>query len=147
MVKNIFCLILVIFFSTGCRIRVVHSQHHHVHVRIANENRCACGYHLHSGRWVKAPRKIHHVHARIGHEEGPQVPEPRAPEWKKATDAHFEWWDKVVALKKDANVPLTVTTEFGPANYMWTTPYTRQPVADQWEINVFMMNEWRKRYL
>ncbi len=94
-----------------------------------------------------ALNRTDHIHARIGHEEGPQVPEPRAPEWKKATNAHFEWWDKVVAIKKEADVPLTVTTEFGPANYMWTTPYTRQPVADQWEINVYMMNEWRKRYL
>ncbi len=42
---------------------------------------------------------------------------------------------------------LTVLTEFGPPDYMWTTPYTRQPLANQWDINVHMMNTFRKRYL
>lgn len=96
---------------------------------------------------TEALNRTDHVHARIGHEEGAQVPEPRAPEWQKAKDAHYEWWDKVVALKKAKGETLTVTPEFGPANYMWTTPYTRQPLANQWEINAHMMNEWRKRYL
>ena len=88
-----------------------------------------------------------HIHARIGHAEGPQVSDPRAPEWKKANDAHFTWWDKVVARKKAAGELLTMTPEFGPADYMWTTPYTRQPLANQWGINAYMMDEWRKRYL
>ncbi|MFY0598693.1 MAG: twin-arginine translocation signal domain-containing protein [Cyclobacteriaceae bacterium] len=95
----------------------------------------------------KALTRTGHIHSRIGHEEGPQVPEPRAPEWKKAKDAHYAWWDKVVALKKEAGEVLTMTAEFGPPNYMWTNPHTYQPVADQWAINVHMMNEWRKRYL
>jgi hypothetical protein len=30
---------------------------------------------------------------------------------------------------------------------MPTTPYTRQPLADQWAINVYMMQLLRKRYL
>lgn len=96
---------------------------------------------------AKALRRTSHIHSRIGHEEGAQVPEPRAPEWQPAVDAHFVWWDKVVEQKKEAGEVLTMTTEFGPANYMWTLPYTRQPLADQWAINVHMMHEWRKRYL
>ncbi|GAA3583188.1 sugar phosphate isomerase/epimerase [Snuella lapsa] len=95
----------------------------------------------------KALKRTSHIHSRVGHEEGPQVSEPRAPEWQRAVDAHYAWWDKVVNYKKEADEPLTMTTEFGPANYMWTMPYTRQPLADQWAINVHMMQEWRKRYL
>ncbi|MBJ6369136.1 sugar phosphate isomerase/epimerase family protein [Snuella sedimenti] len=95
----------------------------------------------------KALRRTSHIHSRIGHEEGAQVSEPRAPEWQGAVNAHYAWWDKVVNYKKEAGEPLTMTTEFGPANYMWTMPYTRQPLADQWAINVHMMQEWRKRYL
>jgi sugar phosphate isomerase/epimerase len=95
----------------------------------------------------KALARTEHIHARIGHEEGAQVNDPRAPEWKKASEAHYSWWDQVVALKKKAGEKLTVTTEFGPPNYMWTLPYTQQPVADQWAINVHMMNDFRKRYL
>lgn len=94
-----------------------------------------------------ALQRTDHVHARVGHEEGAQVPDPRAPEWKKANDAHYAWWDQVVALKKSRGEMLTMTTEFGPPNYMWTTPYSYQPLANQWEINVHMMNEWRERYL
>lgn len=88
-----------------------------------------------------------HIHSRVGHPEGPQVGDPRAPEWKAALDAHFAWWDRVVAQKKEKGEPLTMLTEFGPPSYMPTIPFTNQPVADQWEINVHMMQLWRKRYL
>jgi hypothetical protein len=87
-----------------------------------------------------------HIHARIGHPEGPQVNDPRAPEWEAAVKAHLLWWDEIVSRKKKAGEGLTVLTEFGPADYMPTTPYTRQPLADQWEINVYMMELFRKRY-
>ena len=87
-----------------------------------------------------------HIHARIGHPEGPQVNDPRAPEWKDAVEAHFNWWDKIVALKKQKGEVLTVLTEFGPADYMPSLPYTRQPLADQWAINVYMMQLFKKRY-
>src|SRR6478736_3575933 len=87
-----------------------------------------------------------HIHARIGHAEGPQVNDPRAPEWDSAVKAHFAWWDKVVEQKRKDGQRLTVLTEFGPADYMQTLPYTRQPVADQWAINAYMMEVLRKRY-
>ena len=87
-----------------------------------------------------------HIHARVGHAEGPQVSDPRAPEWEDAVKKHIEWWDKVVERKKKNGERLTILTEFGPPDYLWTLPYTRQPVADQWGINVHMMNVLRKRY-
>ena len=87
-----------------------------------------------------------HIHARIGHPEGPQVNDPRAPEWDSAVKAHFAWWDKIVERKKAEGKPLTILTEFGPADYMPTLPYTRQPLADQWGINAYMMEVLRKRY-
>jgi sugar phosphate isomerase/epimerase len=87
-----------------------------------------------------------HIHARIGHAEGPQVNDPRAPEWESAVKAHFAWWDKVVDKKRKEGQRITFLTEFGPADYMQTLPYTRQPVADQWAINVYMMEVLRKRY-
>ncbi len=87
-----------------------------------------------------------HIHARIGHPEGPQVNDPRAPEWKFAVDAHFAWWDKVVEQKKLEGKRMTILTEFGPPDYMPTMAYTRQPLADQWQINNYMMQTLRKRY-
>ena len=91
--------------------------------------------------------KTEHIHARIGHAEGPQVNDPRAPEWNAAVKAHLGWWDEVVKRKKMNGETLTILTEFGPPDYMPTTPYTRQPLADQWAINVHMMHLLRKRYL
>lgn len=87
-----------------------------------------------------------HIHSRIGHAEGPQVPDPRAPEWEREVQAHFNWWDKVMARKKQEGGVMTVLTEFGPPNYMWTQPYTKQVLSDQWAINVHMMEVFRKRY-
>lgn len=93
-----------------------------------------------------ALNRTDHIHARIGHPEGPQVNDPRAPEWDGAVKAHFAWWDKIAERKKAEGKPLTILTEFGPVDYMPALPYTRQPVADQWAINVYMMEVLRKRY-
>jgi sugar phosphate isomerase/epimerase len=41
-----------------------------------------------------------HIHARVGYPEGPQITDPRAPEWKGALDFHLQWWDKIVDKKK-----------------------------------------------
>jgi hypothetical protein len=91
--------------------------------------------------------KTEHIHARIGHPQGPQVNDPRAPEWEGAVKAHLGWWDKVLERKKGNGEQMTILTEFGPPDYMPTTAYTRQPLADQWAINVHMMHLLRKRYL
>jgi sugar phosphate isomerase/epimerase len=90
--------------------------------------------------------RVDHIHARIGHAEGPQVNDPRAPEWKEAVEAHFAWWDTVVSRKKREGKLMTFLTEFGPVDYMPALPYTRQPVADQWQINKHMLDTLRTRY-
>ncbi len=88
-----------------------------------------------------------HIHARIGHEEGPQVNDPRAPEWKNHLEKHLTWWDEVVKNRLATGAKqITFLTEFGPPNYLPTLPYTRQAVANQWEINLFMKNILRERY-
>jgi sugar phosphate isomerase/epimerase len=94
-----------------------------------------------------ALQRTGHIHARVGHAEGPQVGDPRAPEWKDALEKHLSWWDEVVARKKqEGGAPLTILTEFGPPDYLPALPYTRQPVANQWDINVFMLKLLRRRY-
>lgn len=87
-----------------------------------------------------------HIHSRVGHQEGPQVSDPRAQEWSEALQQHLKWWDQVVDLHNKSGKDLTITTEFGPCNYMPALPYTRQPVASQWEVNVHMLNLLKTRY-
>ena len=94
----------------------------------------------------KTLERVDHIHARIGHAEGPQVNDPRAPEWKDAVQAHFAWWDTVVSRKKRDGKQITFLTEFGPVDYMPALPYTRQPLGDQWEINKHMLDTLRARY-
>lgn len=90
--------------------------------------------------------RTRHIHSRVGHPEGPQVNDPRAEEWKEILEAHLHWWDKVVERHQREGNSLTITTEFGPAPYMPLLPVTQQPVANQWDVNVYMMNLLKKRY-
>jgi sugar phosphate isomerase/epimerase len=88
-----------------------------------------------------------HIHARVGHQEGPQVNDPRAPEWGSAVKVHLGWWDKVMNVAEKQKRPFqTFLCEFGPPNYLPTLPYTQQPVADQWGVNAYMMQLLRERY-
>ena len=80
-----------------------------------------------------------YVHARVGYAEGPQIPDPRAPEWQHAVERHLGLWQQIIdQYKKDGKESLYITPEFGPPAYMHTAPFTNQPVGDVWEQNVYM---------
>ena len=80
-----------------------------------------------------------HIHARVGFPEGPQIPDPRVPEWKEAVDIHVGWWKRIVERNKmEGKEVFTITSEFGPYPYMTILPYTQKPISNQWEINVYM---------
>lgn len=80
-----------------------------------------------------------HVHARVGYEEGPQVPDPRAPEYRRHLDAHERWWDLVWDAQRQRGVTaMTLTPEFGPPAYLHTLPHSETPVADLWDICTWM---------
>lgn len=93
-----------------------------------------------------AIERADHIHARVGFAQGPQINDPRAPEWKAELSAHLAWWDAIADRHAKDGTALTVTPEFGPFPYMPQLPYTRQPVTSQWDINVHMMNLLSKRY-
>lgn len=88
-----------------------------------------------------------HIHARVGYAEGPQITDPRLPEWEETMNFHLSCWDRVfenfLLLKRDY---LTITPEFGPFPYMFHLPFTGMPVANQWEINVYMKDLLKDRY-
>lgn len=90
---------------------------------------------------------VAHLHARVGWAQGPQVSDPRAPEWRTAVAAHLFWWDKIIARQRAGGAhQFTITPEFGPAPYLPVRPYTQEPMADPWSINVYMMDLLRTRY-
>lgn len=81
-------------------------------------------------------RHAWHVHGRIGYAQGPQVPDPRAPEYENELAAHEGWWDAIWRSMHERGFPnSTFTPESGPDGYLHLEPFTRKPVADLWEIN------------
>jgi sugar phosphate isomerase/epimerase len=85
-----------------------------------------------------------HIHSRVGHEEGPQVSDPRAPEFAGRLATFTGWWQAIVDSARRRNLPwIGIDPEFGPPGYMPTLPYTRQPVADLWEVCVWMRDRLR----
>ncbi|MGX1931070.1 sugar phosphate isomerase/epimerase family protein [Flagellimonas sp. 2504JD4-2] len=90
--------------------------------------------------------RSHHIHARVGHAEGPQVNDPEAPEWEKALQRHLDIWEQIIRKRwAEGQQTVTITSEFGPPTYLPALPYTQIPVADQWKANVFIMNVLKKR--
>jgi len=94
-----------------------------------------------------AIRHTRHLHARVGHTQGPQVTDPRAPENREALEHHLQWWDQWIAQLRAANAThCTITPEFGPYPYMPWQVNTVSPVASQWDVNCFMKTLLEQRY-
>lgn len=95
----------------------------------------------------EAIKRTIHIHARVGFEEGPQIPDPRAPEWSYAVNRFLHWWDRIVAHHAASGTSiLPITTEFGPEPYMPKAPYSQTPMVDQFEVNVYMKNLLVERF-
>jgi len=79
---------------------------------------------------------VHHIHARVGYDQGPQVPHPAAPEYAKELQSHQRVWETVwqAQFAKGFEVT-TLTPEFGPDGYLHLQPFTQMPVADLSSVN------------
>ncbi|HEY1661871.1 MAG TPA: sugar phosphate isomerase/epimerase [Verrucomicrobiae bacterium] len=89
----------------------------------------------------------HHIHARVGFEEGPQVSDPRAPEWAQHLAAHESWWDQIWKSQGQRGfIASTLTPEFGPAPYLPLLPYTKEPVANLADICDWMARRQSQRF-
>src|SRR5207248_558799 len=89
-----------------------------------------------SERIERAAKNSFAIHARVGHAEGPQIPDPRDALWQLNLEAHLRWWKKIATNRKaDGCEFLPVCPEFGPAPYMTLLPHSHKPIADLWEIN------------
>lgn len=91
--------------------------------------------------------QVTHIHARVGYDQGPQVPHPAAPEYADALASHQQWWEIIWRSQQARGMPLsTMTPEFGPDGYLQQAPFTRQPAADLWQINRWMMHKERAHF-
>ena len=91
--------------------------------------------------------RAQHIHGRVGHPQGPQVPHPAAPEYGEALAAHERWWSQIWRSQSDRGMARsTFTPEFGPDGYLHCLPFTNAPVADLIEVNSWMADRTRHRF-
>ncbi len=94
-----------------------------------------------------AARACIHVHARVGHPQGPQVPDPRDPYWQECLEQHEAWWDQIWAAQKARGDQVTtLVPEFGPPDYLNVQPFTREPLADLEEVCNWMADRQLGRF-
>lgn len=87
-----------------------------------------------------------HIHGRVGYEEGPQVPDPAAPEYAPQLAWHEQQWAQIKALLAARGAEtLTFTPEYGPPRYLHTLPHTDAPVADLWDVCLWGMRRARQQ--
>ncbi len=94
-----------------------------------------------------ANTQARHIHGRVGYEEGPQVPDPAAPEYAVQLAWHEAQWQAIydahVAAGQSA---LTFTPEYGPPAYLHTLPHTNVPVANLWEVCLWAAQRARTQF-
>ncbi|CAN5592320.1 hypothetical protein BH23BAC4_BH23BAC4_00720 [soil metagenome] len=86
-----------------------------------------------------------HIHARVGHAEGPQLVDPFSPEAEPVLARHVALWRRIVEARRAGGAEiLTVAPEAGPPPYMPLDPSTGEPLADAWSVNVAMRDYLRE---
>jgi hypothetical protein len=94
-----------------------------------------------------AVERARHVHARVGYAQGPQVPDPRAPEFARELEAHEGWWNRIWSAAEARGASFfPMTPEFGPDGYLHHLPFTDVPVADLSSINGWMATRQKARF-
>jgi hypothetical protein len=89
-----------------------------------------------------------HIHARVGYPQGPQVPDPRAPEYAEQLAVHEKWWRAIWKSQKKRGLKIsTVCPEYGPPLYQHTLPFTNEPVANPTEISEWAMHRLRGQFM
>jgi sugar phosphate isomerase/epimerase len=90
--------------------------------------------------------RTHHIHARVGYAQGPQVPDPSAPEYRTALTAHECWWDHIITKQSAlGKKEITVEPEHGTDGYQHRLPFTNVEVADLWVVNNWIKDNEKER--
>jgi len=88
------------------------------------------------------------IHARVGYDQGPQVPNPAAPEYAHELECHERWWDVMIdAALGRGDEYVYLEPEHGPAPYQQRLPFQPScPTGDVWLINTWLGQRQRARF-
>lgn len=86
--------------------------------------------------------RVGHIHARVGYDQGPQVPDPRSPLHRDDLASHLACWKRIAAMHDS----FTVTPEFGPDGYLHIDPRTGARLADLRELNRWMGDTLKREF-
>ena len=108
-------------------------------------------FHAKDADWQAVMREVaracRHVHARVGYAQGPQAPDPRAPEYRDALERHEAWWAAIEDAQAAAGTQLlTYEPEHGHDGYQHMLPYSQIETADVWQINAWMRDRGEARH-
>lgn len=91
--------------------------------------------------------RVDHIQARVGYDQGPQVPHPGAPEYTEVLAFHQRHWESIWSSQEKRGLQTTtLTPEFGPDGYLHHLPFTDVPVADLWQLNQWMARCERQHF-
>ncbi|RSO58944.1 sugar phosphate isomerase/epimerase [Acinetobacter lactucae] len=91
--------------------------------------------------------RVHHIQARVGYDQGPQVPHPAAPEYQTALKFQQDFWQKIwQSQHRRGYQQTTLTPEFGADGYLHHLPFTNVPVADLWSLNAWMLHQEQQHF-
>jgi hypothetical protein len=94
-----------------------------------------------------APNVIH-TQCRVGYDHGPQVSDPRSPEWIHYMGGMEFWWDKIWQNQLARGCEYTtMLAEHGPPTYQAWVPGTKKPLASIWDINHWVQLRRQKRFV
>ena len=91
--------------------------------------------------------RTHHLHARVGYQNGPQVPDPRVGMGLEWTERFEGWWDRVIQNCIDQKRHfLAINPEFGPPQYQPFDTVSGEPLSDIWDICLWITNRFKDRW-
>ena len=91
--------------------------------------------------------RVDHIQARVGYDQGPQVPHPGASEYAEVLAFHQRHWESIWSSQEKRGLQTTtLTPEFGPDGYLHHLPFTDVPVADLWQLNQWMARCERQHF-
>jgi|TARA_B100000809_G_C15089766_1_gene512744 hypothetical protein len=91
--------------------------------------------------------RTHHIHARVGYLNGPQVPDPRVGMGREGTERFEGWWDRIIENALKQKLPfIAVNAEFGLPEYQPFHPETGEPLADIWDVCLYISKRFQERF-